>query len=69
MRDAATLERVGDLDELVARALAHGRAGDTLVFSPGCTSFDMFRNAEHRGEEFDAAVERARARAGKEAAT
>ena len=69
LRGAAAFERVGDLDELVARALAHGRAGDTLVFSPGCTSFDMFRNAEHRGEEFAAAVERARARAGKEATT
>jgi UDP-N-acetylmuramoylalanine--D-glutamate ligase len=69
LRGAALFERVRDLDELVARALAHGRAGDTLVFSPGCTSFDMFRNAEHRGEEFDAAVERARARAGREAAT
>jgi UDP-N-acetylmuramoylalanine--D-glutamate ligase len=67
LQGAAALERVRDLDELVARALIHGRAGDTLVFSPGCTSFDMFRNAEHRGEEFDAAV--ARAQAGGKAAT
>ena len=66
---AVAFERVRDLDQMVARALAHGRHGDTLVFSPGCTSFDMFRNAEHRGEEFDAAVERARTRAEKEATT
>ena len=59
---AAHLERVRDLDELVARALEVGRPGDTFLFSPGCTSFDMFRDAEHRGEEFDAAVARARTR-------
>ncbi len=66
---AVSFERVHDLDQMVARALTHGQPGDTLVFSPGCTSFDMFRNAEHRGEEFDAAVERARTRAGREATT
>jgi UDP-N-acetylmuramoylalanine--D-glutamate ligase len=59
---AARLVRVADLDDLLARSLELGRPGDTLLFSPGCTSFDMFRNAEHRGEEFDAAVARARAR-------
>jgi len=58
----AHLVRVRDLDELVAQALDLGRPGDTLLFSPGCTSFDMFRNAEHRGAEFDRAVERARTR-------
>jgi UDP-N-acetylmuramoylalanine--D-glutamate ligase len=56
------IERVRDLDDLVAAALRAGQPDDTLLFSPGCTSFDMFRNAEHRGAEFDAAVERARAR-------
>jgi len=59
---SARLERVRDLDDLVAAALRAGQPDDTLLFSPGCTSFDMFRNAEHRGAEFDAAVERARAR-------
>jgi UDP-N-acetylmuramoylalanine--D-glutamate ligase len=59
---AVVLERVRDLDEMVARALQLGRPGDTFLFSPGCTSFDLFRNAEHRGQEFDAAVRRARTR-------
>jgi UDP-N-acetylmuramoylalanine--D-glutamate ligase len=57
---AARLEPVTDLDALVRRALELGQPGDTLLFSPGCTSFDMFDNAEHRGREFAAAVQRVR---------
>ena len=60
LQDAARIVPVADLDELLERALQLGSPGDTLLFSPGCTSFDMFRNAEHRGHEFDAAVARAR---------
>jgi len=68
LHGAARLLRVRDLDDMVAQALAVGRPGDIFLFSPGCTSFDMFRDAEHRGREFDAAVKRARTRADEEAA-
>ncbi len=59
LEGAAPLDRVADLDALLRRARQLGRAGDTLLFSPGCTSFDMFANAEARGHAFAAAVARA----------
>jgi UDP-N-acetylmuramoylalanine--D-glutamate ligase len=48
--DAETME------EAVARAAAQARPGDVVLLSPACASFDMFRNFEHRGDVFRAAV-------------
>lgn len=47
-----------DMDEAVARAHALAQAGDCVLLSPACASFDMFRNYAHRGEVFCAAVQK-----------
>jgi UDP-N-acetylmuramoylalanine--D-glutamate ligase len=50
--DAATME------EAVRAATGRAHAGDAVLMSPACASFDMFRNYEHRAEEFRSAVKR-----------
>jgi UDP-N-acetylmuramoylalanine--D-glutamate ligase len=44
------------MSDAVAKARERAAAGDVVLLSPGCASFDMFRSAEDRGEQFTAAV-------------
>jgi UDP-N-acetylmuramoylalanine--D-glutamate ligase len=44
------------MDEAVAAARSIAQQGDTILLSPACSSFDMFRDYEARGEAFRAAV-------------
>lgn len=45
------------LDEALASAKEKAVAGDVILFSPACASFDQFRNYVHRGEYFCQCVE------------
>ena len=46
------------MDRAVAAAAEAATAGDIVLLSPGCASFDMFESAERRGEAFATAVQR-----------
>lgn len=51
-------ERAGNLKEAVGMARGAASSGDTVLLSPGCSSFDEFRNYEERGSAFKGIVER-----------
>jgi UDP-N-acetylmuramoylalanine--D-glutamate ligase len=52
------IERAAGMDEAVQAAFRASRAGDAVLLSPACASYDMFRNYVHRAEAFIAAVRR-----------
>lgn len=45
-----------DIGEAVDIAYSKAKAGDCVLLSPGCSSFDMFENYEHRGKVFKSKV-------------
>jgi UDP-N-acetylmuramoylalanine--D-glutamate ligase len=48
----------GDLETAVLEAFSRAEAGETILLSPACASFDQFENFEHRGRVFKDVVER-----------
>jgi len=51
-RSRLPCEQAASLEEAVRLARGHARAGDVVLFSPGTSSFDMFKNYADRGDQF-----------------
>ncbi|MDH7971395.1 UDP-N-acetylmuramoyl-L-alanine--D-glutamate ligase [Sphingomonas sp. AR_OL41] len=51
------VEQSGDLAHALRSAAAQAVAGDTVLLSPACASFDQFRDYEDRGNQFRALAE------------
>ncbi|WP_121078296.1 UDP-N-acetylmuramoyl-L-alanine--D-glutamate ligase [Sphingomonas trueperi] len=51
------VEQSGTLEAAVRASAAHAQPGEAVLLSPACASFDQFRDFEHRGDAFRAAVE------------
>jgi UDP-N-acetylmuramoylalanine--D-glutamate ligase len=51
-----TLIDAESMEQAVSLATQRAHAGDAVLMSPACASFDMFRNYPHRAEVFRAAV-------------
>lgn len=62
--EVVEIERSDSLENAVLSASEFAESGDTVLLSPACASFDMFRSYGHRGEMFRQCVNRLRATTG-----
>jgi UDP-N-acetylmuramoylalanine--D-glutamate ligase len=56
LRPHMSVEESGTLAKAVTSAAAAAKAGETVLLSPACASFDQFRDFEDRGDQFRALV-------------
>lgn len=58
LQGVVPVEQTHSLESAVDRARTLAEPGDVVLLSPACASMDMFRDFNHRGEVFTAAVNR-----------
>jgi UDP-N-acetylmuramoylalanine--D-glutamate ligase len=51
-RGTVVVKKAASMEEAVSTAKFLAQPGDVVLLSPACSSFDWFRNYEHRGEVF-----------------
>lgn len=55
--DLVPFVRAANMQDAVSLAWKAAEPGDAVLLSPGCASFDMYRNFEERGRHFKACVQ------------
>ena len=55
--DLMSVYMARDLQDALRVARGVSKSGDTVLLSPACASFDMFRNYQDRGQQFKRIVD------------
>lgn len=50
------LSSSNDFEDILTQGIKHAKRGDAILFSPGCPSFDMFKDFKERGKAFNSFV-------------
>jgi len=57
LQNVVPVVRAASMEEAVQRARELAQSGDTVLLSPACASFDMFKGYDQRGDVYSAAVQ------------
>jgi UDP-N-acetylmuramoylalanine--D-glutamate ligase len=52
------IESIKEFEDVIKKAFSDSKKGDIIVLSPACTSYDIFKNFEERGDTFKEIVSR-----------